>query len=130
MSTPCMRILVIDDDPLLRRTLSRVLTKAGHSVTCAAAVREGMDAFSAGAFDVVVTDVYMPDEDGLDALRQLREIRPEIPVIVMSGRLTDEFGRTLHSMMLNLGAVAALAKGVDLKPLVELVARLASRHEV
>lgn len=117
------RILVIDDDPLLRRTLGRILTTAGHTVTCAATVRQGMEALLAGNIDVVVTDIYMPDEDGLDALRQLREARPETPVIVLSGRLADEFGQALEAMLLSLGAVATLTKGPDLSPLLEVVAR-------
>lgn len=123
MTQPRGRILVIDDDPLLRRTLGRVLTTAGHAVTCVATVRKGMEALRAGGIDVVVTDIYMPDEDGLDALRQLRAAWPETPVIVMSGRLADEFGQALEAMLLSLGAVAALTKGPDLSPLLEVVAR-------
>lgn len=120
------RVLVIDDDPLFLRALARVLSEAGHAVRCVESVRQGVRAFGEASYDVVVTDVYMPDEDGLDALRQLRQARPDTSIIVLSGRLTGAFGTTLRDVVLHLGAAAALAKTSDAGSLVDLVERLAS----
>jgi DNA-binding NtrC family response regulator len=125
---PRVRVLVIDDDPLTRRALARVLSGAGHTVTSAECVRDAMRFLSEDEFDVVVTDMYMPDEDGLDALRQVREVRPEIPVVVFSGQLVDEFGLRLREMAVRLGASAAVPKSTDLKEIVEVVSRLAGER--
>ncbi len=124
-STRGLRVLVIDDDPLVHRMLARSLTGAGHTVKCADCVKEGIRAFTETPFDVVITDIYMPDEDGLDALRQLREIRPSTPVIVLSGQLTDAFGVTLKSVVMSLGAFAAISKATDCHKVLELVEFLA-----
>jgi CheY-like chemotaxis protein len=118
------RVLIIDDEPMVRSVLSRALTGAGHAVSCVSSVREGVRAFAEGAYDVVVTDVYMPDEDGLDALRQLRQVQPDVCVVVFSGSLADSFGTTLSGVLLYLGATAALSKSGGFGPVVELVDRL------
>ena len=73
-------MLVIDDDPLVRRTLSRFIQLGGHSVTLASGLREGKAALRSGPFDVVLTDIYMPDADGIDALSaRTRRASPSCP---------------------------------------------------
>lgn len=118
-----MRILLIDDDPLVRRSCARALQGAQHEVSSAETVREGLRAIEAYAFDLVVTDMYMPDEDGLDCLRQIRDLRPDLPVIVMSGQLSGEFGATLRTVALAMGAAATLGKSNS----AELVALVAAK---
>lgn len=121
-----MRILLIDDDPLVRRSCARALQGARHEVSSAETVREGLRAIEASAFDLVVTDMYMPDEDGLDCLRQIRELRPDLPVIVMSGQLSGDFGATLQTVAMAMGAAATLGKSSN-AALVELVETIAKR---
>lgn len=79
------RILVVDDEPTVTRGCSRVLGAAGHHVDTAATGREGMDLATTGQFDVVLTDLRLPDLDGMELVRLLRSKRPEVNVIVITG---------------------------------------------
>ncbi len=87
-------------------------------------VRDGLELLAREVFDLVVTDMYMPDEDGLDCLRQIRALTIETPVIVMSGQLVGEFGETLKAVITHMGAVAALGKIGDGAELLAVVARI------
>jgi DNA-binding NtrC family response regulator len=81
---PCS-ILVIDDEPALREILSQVLTTAGHRVVGAGNGKEASKALTTSAFDVVVTDVIMPEKDGMQVISELRKKFPEVRIIAMSG---------------------------------------------
>ena len=78
-------ILVIDDEPALREILSQVLTDAGHRVVGAGNGKEASKALTTGAFDVVLTDVIMPEKDGMQVISELRKKFPEVRIIAMSG---------------------------------------------
>lgn len=82
------KLLVVDDDEDFRDTLLDWLSLAGHEVTLAADGAEAMDRVSWETFDVVVTDLKMPNLDGLGMLRRLKEVAPEVPVIFLSGEAT------------------------------------------
>jgi YesN/AraC family two-component response regulator len=82
------KLLVVDDDEDFRDTLLDWLTLAGYDVTLAADGAEAMDRVSWETFDVVVTDLKMPNLDGLGMLRRLKEVAPEVPVIFLSGEAT------------------------------------------
>jgi CheY-like chemotaxis protein len=81
---PCS-ILLIDDEPALRDILSRVLTEAGHLVTGAANGKEASKALAGAAFDLVVTDVIMPEKDGMQMISEVRKKFPEVRIVAMSG---------------------------------------------
>jgi DNA-binding NtrC family response regulator len=78
-------ILVVDDEPALREILSQVLTDAGHRVVGAGNGKEASKALTTGAFDVVLTDVIMPEKDGMQVISELRKKFPEVRIIAMSG---------------------------------------------
>jgi DNA-binding NtrC family response regulator len=78
-------ILLIDDEPALREILSRVLTDAGHRVVGAGNGKEASKALTTSAFDVVVTDVIMPEKDGMQVISEVRKKFPEVRIIAMSG---------------------------------------------
>jgi two-component system cell cycle response regulator CpdR len=78
-------ILVIDDEPALREILSQVLTGAGHRVVGAGNGKEASKALTTSAFDVVLTDVIMPEKDGMQVISELRKKFPEVRIIAMSG---------------------------------------------
>jgi CheY-like chemotaxis protein len=78
-------ILVIDDEPALREILSQVLTGAGHRVVGAGNGKEAIKALTTSAFDVVLTDVIMPEKDGMQVISELRKKFPEVRIIAMSG---------------------------------------------
>jgi len=79
------RILVVDDEPSIRTALNAVLRRPGHVVSAAADGLAGVLLFKQGQFDLVLTDVRMPGLTGPELIREVRGLRPEIPVIIMGG---------------------------------------------
>jgi DNA-binding response OmpR family regulator len=104
---PMARILVIDDDPDLRAVLEEILKPAGYEVILAADGREGVMRHRTSPADLVITDLYMPIQDGFETIRELRSCFPEVAIIAMSGR-TDT--GTMLSIAQNLAAVGILKK--------------------
>src|SRR6476620_4600029 len=80
------RLLVVDDDPALSRTLRRALTVEGYAVETAQDGVEALDRLGDGGFDAVVLDVSMPKLDGLQVCRRLRERRDRTPVLMLTAR--------------------------------------------
>lgn len=80
-----LRVLFVDDQPELRRLFRRNLTRAGHVVVEAANARLALDLVQQLSFDVVVSDVSMPDMSGIELLRALGELEPDLPVVLTSG---------------------------------------------
>ena len=78
-------VLVIDDHELVRKSLSIVLSLAGHTVSTAESGDTGIKKLQNGDFDVVITDLEMDDVNGLDVARAAKEIHPDLPVILISG---------------------------------------------
>jgi len=101
------RILVIDDDADMRELLAETLRSAGHEVALAADGREGVREYRAKAADLVITDLYMPNQEGLETIIELRRCFPEVAIIAMSGKLA---AATMLSIAQKLGAVAVLQK--------------------
>jgi len=79
-----LRVLVVDDQPMIRRTVGRILGRSGYTVVEASSAQEGIEAFENSPFDVVLTDVVMPRMKGDAMVARLREIR-SVPVVFMSG---------------------------------------------
>jgi len=78
-------ILVVDDEKNIRRTLRMVLESEGYDVEEAGSAEDGIDAVQRGAIDLVILDVRLPKMSGLDALERLRDLQPELPVLMISG---------------------------------------------
>lgn len=104
-----MRILLIDDDAMLRQTIRRMLGSAGHEVVEAENGRVGLDAFRKQKVDAVVTDIIMPQKEGIETIRDLRVLNPQVRIVAMSGG-----GRTHQmdflSIAAKLGADTTLTK--------------------
>jgi CheY-like chemotaxis protein len=106
------RILVIDDHTAMRVLLRDILEPEGHIIVDAANGAMGVEAFREAPFDLVITDIIMPGQDGIDTIVQLKRLRPEQKIIVMSGggrRNSPEFLRIASK----LGATDVLAKPFD-----------------
>jgi two-component system response regulator MprA len=80
------KLLVVDDDPALSRTLRRALTVEGYDVECAADGGEALQRLAADRFDAVLLDVAMPRVDGLAVCRRMRERRDRTPVLMLTAR--------------------------------------------
>ena len=100
------RVLVVDDDLASRILAALLLEKAGYSPTAVATVRRALERIDEEGTDLVLTDLMLPGESGLDLLLGLRERRLLTPVIVMTGSGDTE----LIARALDLGAKAVLRK--------------------
>jgi CheY-like chemotaxis protein len=116
------RILVVDDDPGIRRSLSRVFERRGHQLQLAPDGGQGLRLWREGGADVVLLDIHMPEVDGIEVLVQLRGLAPELPVIVMSGGDQTQRLDLLGDAKL-LGAWALLRKPFTLDEVIEVVDR-------
>jgi DNA-binding response OmpR family regulator len=79
------RILVIDDEQLLRTTVVTILTRAGFSVEEASDGQAGIAMFHRNPTDVVITDIFMPNRDGLEIIKELKHSNPRTKIIAMTG---------------------------------------------
>jgi DNA-binding response OmpR family regulator len=123
------RILLIDDEDLVRATLRYALERAGHAVTEAANGREGIKALSRGGIDLVITDIVMPEIEGIGVILQVRRL-PEPPkVVAISGAGSLRTGDYL-SWATHLGADAVLAKPFRMSEIVKLSARLTQHPSI
>jgi CheY-like chemotaxis protein len=106
------RILLIDDDPAVLRSLEIVLVDLGYDVVAALGGVEGVERFRTCAPDLVVTDIIMPEKDGIEVIREIRRANANVRIIAISGG-----GRTSKRELLRLagafGADAVLAKPFD-----------------
>ena len=114
------RILVIDDDEDIRETVRRVLDSRGHSVELASDGSLGIAALAQHAPDLVITDVFMPRQDGVETLLELRKAFPRLKVIAMSGGSGNGVSNLLDDMEL-LGADRTIPKPFTPKELIATV---------
>lgn len=84
------RILIIDDEPNMRRILTLILEEAGHDVGEASGVKTALETLASKQFDLVISDKKMPDGDGFDVLRYCREHEPLLPVVILTALATVE----------------------------------------
>jgi DNA-binding response OmpR family regulator len=114
------RIILVDDEPAIRRNLARYLTAQGHDVRAAGNGREALLAFDEGGVDLLITDINMPEMDGIEILNALRARGSSVPVIAMSGG--GQFDKTLLlGSATMLGAVVTLEKPFELDQLLRAV---------
>lgn len=106
------RIVLIDDDHAMRGMLMQMLTRLGHQVFSAADGKSGLKAVSEHQPELLITDIFMPEMDGVETILALRRTAPQIKIIAISGG-----GRTTHGDYLpiarKLGARVTLAKPFD-----------------
>ncbi len=122
------RILVIDDDRSVRSLISGLLETCGHSVAAAENGRVGMKAFEKDRIDLVVTDIVMPEQEGIATISAIRRLSPTVPILAISGSNTvGRYGDYLHAAGI-LGASATLAKPLRPDDLIETIDRLLGSH--
>ena len=115
---PIASLLIIDDDPGIRTFLREVLEDAGYAVRLAGNGREGFRLFQTNAADLVITDVLMPEQDGLDVTMALRRLSPETRIVAISGG-TAEFDYL--DVAKELGAHRTLRKPLIVSDLLEVI---------
>jgi len=114
------RVLVIDDQEPIRRVVRRALEQEKHEVFEADDGAIGLEILETQSFDVVITDIFMPGQDGIVTLREIRKRFPTVKVIVMSGG--DSTGTLdLRQDAEFLGAVKSLQKPFTAREIADLV---------
>lgn len=79
------RILLVDDDDLSRQAVHRMLERGGYEVRSTGNGREAIDSYRAGEVDLVITDLIMPDTDGLEIIQEIRRKDPGAKILAISG---------------------------------------------
>lgn len=116
------KILIIDDDELVRATLKRVLRGSDHEVLTAFDGRHGLAVFAQEPADLVITDIIMPDQEGLETIREIRRQAPDTKIIAISGG--SRLGNIDYlEMAQKLGAAEILNKPFDPTALLAGIAR-------
>jgi len=118
------RILVIDDEPDIRTLLNDVLTGEGHAVEVAADGREGLAAQRARPANLVITDIFMPEKEGIETIIELQRDFPAIKVIAMSGGGNRARSLDYLPTASQFGAVRTLPKPFDIDVMLALVREL------
>ena len=118
-----LQILLIDDEPLVRNLLRKVLERAGHTVTEASNGQEGVRCFRENNFDLVITDHGMPVMNGLDAAFRIKKQKPETPVILITGWQTE----TDATFQKPSGIDEFITKPFDLEELIDLIEKYGSK---
>lgn len=118
---PIAKILIADDDPRVRRSLTQILTLEGYAVIEAGNGSEALELLERQGADVVLTDLYMPKIDGIELVIRLYEIHPEVKVLAMSGGgyLSKE---EVLKRVGRLGVLGTLEKPFSSEAVLELVA--------
>ena len=120
MDTERVRILVVDDEELIRALLSELFTAEGYEVTTAVDGEQALELLGTERFDLVLTDLIMPGLDGVEVLLHAKRIDADRPVVVMTGHApVDTVSRLTES-----GADDYITKPFDLEDVKEIVARL------
>ena len=116
------KILVIDDDGLVLKSVVKLLNSRGYEASGYKNGSEAVKAFSAGQFDLVVSDIRMPEQSGLSVMKEIRDIekknnRPQTPFIVITGYASED--APLGAM--ELGAVGYILKPFDYDHFIETI---------
>lgn len=119
-----LRVLIVDDHPLIRKGLRQILVESVHIglVEEAADGAQAIEAVRAGHFDVVVLDISLPGKDGMEVLRDIKELSPETPVLMLSIQPEEQYALRAF----RLGASGCLNKSGAPDELVEAIRVVAS----
>lgn len=105
-----LSILVADDDPGILQLMQVCLTSAGHAVACASTGDDALKLLKKQRFDLLITDVLMPDGDGLSVIMDLKNVHSSVRILVISGGGKYFKAKDCVRLAKGLGAHAALFK--------------------
>jgi CheY-like chemotaxis protein len=120
-----IRILLIEDDVAVLEMLKKTLEREGYQVTTASNGRIGIREYNSQSFDVVITDLIMPDMEGMETIISLRKDNPDVKIIAMSGGGLNNPDEYLD-VAKKLGAIKAFEKPLRRQVLLDAVAELTS----
>ena len=121
--------LIVDDDPLIRRALIRVLEEVGCQVYSAKNGREALDVLQSVTIDLILTDLYMPRMDGLAFIRELHQQGSTIPIILMTGGGTLNIPDSIH-IARGFGIDSAISKPFSTAALFQTILKALSKKDL
>lgn len=121
-----MKILVVDDEAVMRNLLKRLLERKGFAVTVVESGKEALGRVQSELFDLVFLDVVMPKPDGLEVLKRLKKLRPEARVVMMTGYSVEE----KVSAAVSAGAFDCLYKPFNFMDIEKIITRLEKEKPV
>lgn len=119
-------ILLVDDEPQFLEALADRLGARGIAVTAQTSAEQALDLAKDKTYDAIVLDLQMPGMDGIETLRELKKIRPELQVIFLTGHASVDKG--IEAM--KLGAMDFLEKPADIEALTEKIRKASARKMV
>ena len=118
---PSLRILVVEDEPATSRLMARLLRGLGHEVMTAGTIATALEALETGEFDLIVSDIGLPDGSGLDLMRRLGACHRPVPAIALTGYGMEEDIRSSQAA----GFTAHLTKPIDFSKLEAMIWQVA-----
>jgi two-component system, NtrC family, response regulator HydG len=119
-------ILLVDDDERLRNAAGKVLVAAGHQIVSAASGQEAMEKLKQDAVALVISDLRLPDLDGIELLKRVREIQPGVEVVMITGHASIE--KAVEAM--RLGAYDFIEKPLESTALLKTVAKAMEKQRL
>ena len=116
-----VRVLVLDDDPLIQATLPLLLREHGHEVSTAVNGKLGLRLLQTEPIDLILTDILMPEADGIEVVCAVVKDHPNIALVAMSGGSARQLGAEAVKLTRLLGAHAVLVKPFGEAELVEAI---------
>jgi DNA-binding NtrC family response regulator len=114
------QILIIDDEPQMRSMLKKMFEREGFDVTTASDGEKGIKTFKKNPADLIITDLIMPEKEGIELIMEFKKDYPDVPILAMSGG-----GRNSPDTYLNiskrLGAYAVFEKPIEKKELLAVI---------
>ena len=124
MERPPKRVLVVDDNADARNSIAMLLEMEGFAVIVAANGREAVELQRRAPVDVVLTDIFMPEKDGIETIQEIRAANPSVQIAVMSGSQGARL-ETLRVVARELGVSRFLVKPIEPRVLIDTVKELA-----
>ncbi|MBL7060837.1 MAG: response regulator [Actinobacteria bacterium] len=126
MKEEALHILIVDDDRRMANTLSDILNVKGYNAEVAYSGRGAIKKVESGSFDCIITDVKMPDIDGVKFYKTIKVRKPDIPVVLMTAYSTD----SLVKEGLDAGVVATLTKPLDINAILSFLSMLKKENTI
>jgi DNA-binding response OmpR family regulator len=123
------RILIIDDDADIRRTVAETFRQAGFEVVTAGDGKQGMALFRSQAFELVITDLIMPRQDGFQTIKSIRRLQPDLRIIAISGGEPAVTAKYLKAVAQHTAVTRVLIKPFTMDQLLETANNLLSGGE-
>ena len=120
------RILIVDDDQRMARTLKDILEVKGYEADVAHSGPEALEKVAETHFDCLLTDIKMPEVNGVELYRAIKESHPDLPVVLMTAYSHDK----LVKDGLEEGAIAALTKPLDINALISFFSTLRKEQSI